>query len=181
MSDFENEIHEDLEKITAKLLKFTGDQRQGLPPSVFRMVSQLTPMVNIDLLIKDEVGRTLLSWRADEFYGPGWHIPGGIIRFKEKISLRIAKLAKDELGCDIKCSTQPIAVHELMATTRDVRGHFISLLYHSTLLTQPNLSLQAIDPILKTGEWRWFDHCPKNLIAQHEIYRNKISLKNVQN
>ena len=54
---------------------------------------ELTPLVNVDLLIKDS-GRTLLTWRDDEFYGPGWHIPGGILGFKERALDRLAKVAE---------------------------------------------------------------------------------------
>lgn len=43
-------------------------------------------MVNVDLLIKNvSSNETLLTWREDEYYGPGWHVPGGIVRFKETI------------------------------------------------------------------------------------------------
>jgi len=66
-----------------------GDPRQGLPEELFLFVSELTPMINVDLLIKNDRNETLLTWRADNFYGPGWHIPGGIIRFKESASSRI--------------------------------------------------------------------------------------------
>ena len=136
------------EQLAAQLLELTGDQRQGLPTPVFRLVSQLTPMINVDLLVRDGAGRTLLTWRADDFYGPGWHIPGGIIRFKENIATRIAKVAESELDCMVDFSPQPLIMHEVMAPHRDVRGHFISLLYLCTLRTPPAARLQAGDGIV---------------------------------
>lgn len=66
------------------------DPTVGLPEEVFLFISRITPMINVDLLIKDESGRTLLSWR-DDYTGKGWHVPGGIIRYKEKIDTRIKK------------------------------------------------------------------------------------------
>lgn len=57
----------------------------GLPDELFFYISRVTPMVNVDLLIKDEDGRTLLSWRNDQYAGKGWHLPGGIVRFKETL------------------------------------------------------------------------------------------------
>ena len=59
----------------------------------FLLVSQLTPLVNVELLIDDKEKGSLLTWRHDEFYGPGWHLPGGIVRFKELASTRIKKVA----------------------------------------------------------------------------------------
>ena len=58
---------------------------KGLPEEVFLFVSRITPLINVDLLIKNEQNHTLLTWRNDSYY-LGWHIPGGIIRYKETIA-----------------------------------------------------------------------------------------------
>ena len=55
------------------------DARVDLGRDIFHFVSSLTPIVNVDLLIKNEFGETILTWRSDEFYGPGWHLPGGFL------------------------------------------------------------------------------------------------------
>ena len=55
-----------------------GDPKRGLPEDVFLFVSRIIPLIAVDLLIQDDRSRTLLTWRDDEFYGPGWHAPGGI-------------------------------------------------------------------------------------------------------
>jgi ADP-ribose pyrophosphatase YjhB (NUDIX family) len=146
--------------------------RGGLPEEVFRLASRLTPMVNVDLLIRDDAGRTLLTWRADEFYGPGWHVPGGIIRFKESATARIAAVAQRELGAEVVAEAVPCRISELMNPHRDVRGHFISLLYRCTLITPLNTVLKADGEMLKNGMWRWFARCPDNLIPVHAIYRD---------
>ena len=70
-----------------------GAQSTGLPQEIFYFVSRTTPMVNVDLLIKDERKRTLLAWRNDALAGEGWHLPGGIIRFKEKIEERLPEIS----------------------------------------------------------------------------------------
>ena len=150
--------------------------KEGLPEDVFQLVSQLTPLVNVELLIKDEEQGTLLTWRHDEFYGPAWHLPGGIVRFKELASTRIKKVAKSELGATVSFDSEPIEVNEIMNKNRDIRGHFFSLLY-SCKLTSPlnkNSAFKEEKPI--NGYWRWFKDCPDNLIFQHEIYRQKIGL-----
>lgn len=163
------------ERLAGQLLEQVGDKRTGLPAPIFRLVSQLTPMVNVDLLIRDEQGRTLLTWRADEFYGPGWHIPGGIIRFKENIATRISKVAETELGCLVTHQAQPVAMHEIMAPNRDVRGHFISFLYVCSLKTPPRADLQAQASPPQNGEWKWHTTCPDDLISAHERFRPYIA------
>jgi hypothetical protein len=44
---------------------------QGLPEDVFLFLSRITPLINDDLLTKDEMNRTLLTWRDDGFSAPG--------------------------------------------------------------------------------------------------------------
>ena len=62
---------------------------KGLPEDLFYYISSTTPLINVDLLIKDENGRTLLAWRNDQYIDrKGWHIPGGIVRYKETIEKR---------------------------------------------------------------------------------------------
>ena len=75
------------------------NKKKGLPNDVFLFASRIMPMINVDLLIKDKKLGTLLTWRKKgEKYPAGWHVPGGIIRFKEKASERVKKVAKLELG-----------------------------------------------------------------------------------
>ena len=75
---------------------------KGLPDDLFYYVSSITPMINVDLLIKNKKGHTLLAWRDDQYAGKGWHIPGGIIRFKESINEGV------RIYCDLKKLGAPI-------------------------------------------------------------------------
>jgi ADP-ribose pyrophosphatase YjhB (NUDIX family) len=150
--------------------------QEGLPQDVFYLASRLTPMVNVDLLVKDSNGRVLLSWRDDEFAGKGWHIPGGIIRFKEKASTRIQKVAQSELGVDVLFEPTPISFNEIICS-HDTRGHFISLLYSCTVpdsYVPDNKGKNEDDP----GFIKWHRTCPKNLVRVHEPYRTFIEESN---
>jgi hypothetical protein len=53
----------------------------------------VSPELSVDLPVQDDIGRILLTWRHDVAYGPGWHIPGGIVRYKERAMDRIQPLA----------------------------------------------------------------------------------------
>lgn len=161
----------DVRSALATLAEALGPARHGLPEEVFLYVSSLTPMINVDLLIRDEAGRVLLTWRDDAFYGPGWHVPGGIIRFKEKAAERIAAVAAGELGATVNFDPTPMALHEIMNPERDVRGHFISLL-HACRLTSALDETRRFDPAApRAGDWAWHARCPDNIIRVHEIYR----------
>ena len=143
----------------------------GLPEELFLFISRITPMVNVDLLIKDENGRTLLSWR-DDIHGAGWHIPGGIIRFKEKFETRIQKVAKIEIGAPVKFNPIPIAINQIILN-HNTRGHFISFLYKCFLSSKyipKNTGLTNADQ----GYLKWHNFCPANLIKEHGIYKKYI-------
>ena len=160
------------------LEKQVSNASLGLPDEVFHFISRLTAMVNIDLLIKDENNRTLLSWRNTEFSGKGWHIPGGIIRFKESLESRIEKVAQSEIGTVVKYDPNPIAITQIRKKHM-TRGHFISFLYKCFLsrdFVPDNKSLTENDP----GFLMWHDSCPDNLVQVHDtIYRCYIDNSNV--
>lgn len=146
----------------------------GLPEDVFRLVSRLTPLVNVDLLIRNERGQTLLTWRHDDFYGPGWHVPGGIVRFKEKFADRIAAVAANEIGAGVSHDDAPLAIHEIVSPTRSTRGHFLSILYACTLTAPPDPARAAAGTDVAHGQWAWHERAPADLIAVYEIYRRFI-------
>ncbi|MCD7726011.1 MAG: oligosaccharide flippase family protein [Clostridiales bacterium] len=101
----------------------------GLNYDVFLFASSITPLVNVDLLVEDEQGRILLAWRDDVHCGTGWHIPGGIVRYKETLFSRLHKTAITEFGVDVEVlSDSPIKLTEIIHEQEE-RGHFISLLY----------------------------------------------------
>jgi colanic acid biosynthesis protein WcaH len=146
----------------------------GLPEDIFFFISKMTPMVNVDLLIKDENGRTLLSWRDDQYAGKGWHVPGGILRFKETMETRIKKVAEIEIGATINFNSSPLAINQIICE-HEVRGHFISILYNCFLpstFVPNNIGLSEDD----RGYLKWHNSCPDNLIKYHQIYRNFIDI-----
>jgi colanic acid biosynthesis protein WcaH len=147
----------------------TADPRRGLPDEVFRFVSRVTPLVNVDLLIQDERSRTLLTWRDDEFYGPGWHVPGGIIRYKESAADRIIACARVELGADVSSEAAPLLLSEGFRD-EDTRGHHISLLFRCRLLSPPDEARHAVSDPPSAGQWRWHDRAPDDLLAEQRLY-----------
>jgi len=149
--------------------------RQGLSEEIFLFVSRITPIINVDLLIKNEQNQTLLTWREDGYYPPSWHIPGGIIRYKEAISDRIKAVAKNELGARVKFKKEPLAINEVIIPKRKNRGHSISLLYECALTSPLDKNLKYEKGIPKPGQWAWHSKCPKNIISVHKMYRKFIN------
>jgi ADP-ribose pyrophosphatase YjhB (NUDIX family) len=147
-----------------------GIPSQGLPEEAFLLLSRMTPLVNVDLVIQDQARKMLLTWRDDQFDGPGWHVPGGIIRFKEAAANRIKEVARIELGAEIDFEPSPIAVQEYMHPNRRNRGHFISLLYRCTLLTDPDPDRRYVSGKPFAGQWQWHATWPQDIIEAQRHY-----------
>lgn len=135
-----------------------------LPEDVFFFFSRHTPIINVDLFIKNKKGECLLSWRENcEFFKSGWHVPGGVIRYKENWEKRIKKVATEELNIkNIHYSMFPITVNQFIMPNEN-RGHFISLLFECSI--PKNISF------IPNNKIKWFHKCPKNLIDVHKIYK----------
>jgi ADP-ribose pyrophosphatase YjhB (NUDIX family) len=144
------------------------DPHRGLPEELFLFISRMSPLVNVDLLIQDRNKGTLLTWRDDDFFGQGWHLPGGIIRYKERATERIEKCAENELGCAVHFDPKPLMTVENFAERRN-RAHFISLLYRCELAGNPDPERRASDPA-GAGQWKWHATCPDNLLPLQETY-----------
>jgi len=150
-----------------------GDPRQGLPEEVFLFASRIMPLINVDLLIQDDAGRTLLTWRDDPYFGAGWHIPGGIIRYKETAADRIRACAREELGAEVSFEAAPLLVSETISLSRN-RGHFVSLLYGCRLVTPPEPARRS-QSRPSPGAWQWHQTCPPDLLEAQAQYSRFFS------
>lgn len=155
--------------LIAALETAIGDPRPGLPEEVFRFVSRITPLANVDLLIEDPRRGTLLTWREDEFFGAGWHVPGGVIRYKETAAQRLRACAREELGADVSFDGTPLTIAEGIGE-QDTRGHHIALLFRCRLQTEPDPSRRATAAPPQAGQWQWHARCPENLLAAQRPY-----------
>lgn len=153
-----------------EVLKAVPDPRRGLPEPVFDFALKITPMVNVDLLVRDGEGRSLLTWREDD-WGQGWHIPGSIIRVDEPVARRIAACAEAELTATVEADGVPLAMTEF----RTARGHFFSLLFLCRL-TGPirNAALLTQSPP-RPGALAWHRGVPDRLYPAHGVYEAWLS------
>ena len=165
-----DERSRELASTIAKLESFVPTPERGLPEGVFQLVSRLTPLLSVDLLIQDDAGRTLLTWRHDVAYGPGWHIPGGVIRYKERAMDRIHAVARRELGAEVACEPVPLVMVEHVKLESRERGHVVSSLYRCRLLAPLDESLHFREEIPEPGHWQWFARGAITLIPEQQMY-----------
>ena len=156
-------VEADLENVLANM----SDPRTGLPDEVFHFIRKVTPLINVDLLIRRD-GRTLLAWREDE-YEKGWHIPGGIVRFREEFHARIDAVAQSEIGATVKSEASPCNLAQLR---HHPRGHFISLLYRCSLTSKiDEARFYSGHGEPDNGALSWIEGVPKDLYRAQDFYR----------
>lgn len=173
----ENRLSELIRELQEELTKENINTCEGLPEDLFLFSTTLAPVANVDLFITDSDRRVLLSWRDDEHYGNGWHIPGGCLRLKETMETRIQKTAQKELDCVVSYYPHPILVKELIVkqerpwlNNQLERSHNISILFDCSLPKDYMISNKQIDEHT-AGFLKWFDHVPEDLLDAHkDIY-----------
>jgi len=162
---------EERTRALATIDAWAGAVEQGVPHDLFVFLTRIVPIINVDLLIRDDRLGTLLTWRDDEYYGPGWHLPGGVIRYKETFDARIRLTARRELGAEVSFEPEPIAVIQAIQPMRRERGHFISLLYRCRLLGPLHEGQRHNPADPRPEQWAWHLACPQDLIPEQEPYR----------
>ncbi len=142
------------------------DPRKGLPDEVFDFVRRVTPLVNVDLLIQRN-GESLLAWREDE-YARGWHVMGGIVRFREPLKKRIDAVAAQEIGVAVESEASPCAMNEVRSMER---AHFISLLYRCRLMEAIDASrMFSGNGKPDNGALAWIRGVPADLYPDQRFY-----------
>lgn len=157
-----------LKKALNDIETYIEDPRNGLPEEVFLFVSKITPLVNVDLLVRDNAGRILLSWRDDPYEGCGWHVPGGIVRLKESFEERLQKTALQELGCDVLYEKKPLEIVPIIKKTANIRCHFITFVYDCRIPNGKNIS--TIRRKGEAGYLEWHDSYPDDMLQVHAFY-----------
>ena len=159
-----------LGKSIENIKSYVEDPTNGLPEELFSYATTITPMINVDLLVKNEKGHVLMSWR-DDMCRTGWHIPGGIIRYKETFHDRIIKVGKNELHTDIIHDDGPCRINQIILD-QDVRGHFISLLFKCYVPFDYDPDCTGLKEN-EAGYLKWIDSKPENFVTgQKDIYKD---------
>lgn len=69
-----------------------------LTPEVFLGVVQLTPLVSVDLVVRNRAGQVLVGLRANRPAQNCWFVPGGRVCKDERIAEAIERVSESELG-----------------------------------------------------------------------------------
>lgn len=71
-----------------------------LPDETFKRVIQYTPLISIDLIVRNEQGEVLLGKRVNAPAKGYWFVPGGRVRKNETLDDAFIRLVREELGIE---------------------------------------------------------------------------------
>ena len=113
----------------------------------------------------------MLLWRDDQHYGPGWHLPGGIIRFREQMIKRVEKVAFGECNVVPKNIVGPLEYFESIDIQQRERSHFITFIF-SCEIDMPKTQLTfGYDWLVNLKKGKFFKVFPNDMIPLHHKYR----------
>jgi colanic acid biosynthesis protein WcaH len=71
-----------------------------LSDETFKSVIQHTPLISIDLIVRNEQDEVLLGKRVNAPAKDYWFVPGGRVRKNETLDDAFIRLVKEELGIE---------------------------------------------------------------------------------
>ena len=137
----------------------------------FAQVVRNTPLVSIDLIIRNPDQSVLVGLRTNEPAKGKWFVPGGVIRKYERLADAFARIAKAEIGLEASIDgARFVGVYEHLYDS-NVFGeegfgtHYVVLAHQLDLDHQPPLESDR-----QHSGFRWMT--PAELISSPDVHQN---------
>jgi colanic acid biosynthesis protein WcaH len=125
-----------------------------LPLETFKTVINSTPLISIDLVVKNAQGQILLGKRTNRPAQGFWFVPGGRVLKGEQLELAFERLLMSELAIDKQVASF-LGVYQHFysdnVTEDDFSTHYIVLAYEINF----NGDISEL-PVAQHNEYHWF-------------------------
>lgn len=139
-----------------------------LKDDIFRTVVESTPLVSIDLIVRDQEGRVLLGERNNRPAKSMWFVPGGRVLKGEKIDEAFRRLVLVEMGLDVEFSqARYVGLYDHIYSD-SIWGSQVSTHY---VVNAFELSLSVVDisfPEEQHSRYAWF--APDELLRADNVH-----------
>lgn len=127
-----------------------------LEKDTFKTVIASTPLVSIDLIVRNKAGECLLGYRNNKPAQGFWFVPGGRILKDEPMHIAFTRLVKDELGINLVLTDATFnGVYEHFYDDfvfgDEVTTHYVVLGYELIV----DIALNDL-PQAQHSEYKWF-------------------------
>jgi colanic acid biosynthesis protein WcaH len=156
-------------------LKGLSDKR--LDDLTFKAVVDSTPLISIDLVVRDSSGRVLLGQRLNRPAQGFWFVPGGRILKDESLAAAFRRLTFIELGIEIDIAyARYLGLYEHFYDdsiyTDEFKGveistHYVVNGFEVVLTLAKNLTANTL-PAEQHGAYQWFSE--EALMTTDEVH-----------
>lgn len=128
-----------------------------LEQQLFKTIVANTPLISIDLIVRNSTGEALLGQRQNRPAQNFWFVPGGRIFKDESFEQAFKRITKEELGLEVSlCKTKFLGIYEHFYddnfSGNDFTTHYIVHGY------ELKLKLTSLDlPTVQHSAYQWFD------------------------
>lgn len=141
-----------------------------LDNKTFETVIDSTPLISLDLVVKNQQGQALLGFRTNRPAQDYWFVPGGRIQKNESMKTAFTRLCENELGltCTIeqaKCLGPFEHFYDDSVFGDHVSTHYVVLGYE-IVVDESQLSL----PTEQHSQYQWFD--VNALLTQDNVHQH---------
>jgi colanic acid biosynthesis protein WcaH len=127
-----------------------------LDDNAFLRVIEATPLVSIDLLIRNQRGQVLLGKRSNRPALGCWFVPGGRIRKNETVNAALRRISAGELGIVIEEAKLVGAFDHIypdnFAGEPGINTHYVVLAFETHLQAG-----EQVRPDAQHSDLRWWD------------------------
>ncbi|MBL0500222.1 GDP-mannose mannosyl hydrolase [Aeromonas caviae] len=122
----------------------------------FQQIVAATPLISLDLLVRNDQGQVLLGRRLNRPAQGFWFVPGGRVRKDERLDDAFLRLTQEELGLvTSRNSARLLGPYEHFYTDNfsgeDFSTHYVVLGYELAWQGQ-----QDALPVSQHDQYRWF-------------------------
>lgn len=141
--------------------------KKPFSPEEFKAIYSKTPRLCVDLVIKTPKG-FVLSLRDIEPYKGKWHLPGGTVLYREKITDAIKRVAKEETSSKVK-------IKELLGyiefpSEENERGYGYTVSMAFLCFAEGT----GLNPNEQSSEIRIFRKLPPNIIREQGLFLGSV-------
>jgi len=145
------------------------DNNIFLDKKEFSSVIENTPLVSIDLVVKNQYGQALLGKRLNKPAKDHWFVPGGRILKNEPLESAFERLTIEELGERFSIKQARLLgpydhFYDDNVFGYEFSTHYVAIAY--ILIIDKELSNLPLD--LQHGRYRWFDI--DNLLSDDNVH-----------
>lgn len=138
--------------------------------NTFKTVVESTPLVSIDLVVRNQLGHVLLGERTNRPAQGYWFVPGGRILKDETFEQAFKRLTQIELGKELTLSeARFLGPYEHHYDDNFSGAHFST--HYVVLGYEVTLDIDTVDlPKEQHGDYRWWE--VRELLSSDSVHHN---------